>query len=57
MEYSGCKLLNLDNVPQKYHLQIKSITPFSNTTKKVVYLDDTSLLNEDNVYEFDIPDE
>lgn len=56
-EYSRCRQINIDTVPQKYHLQIKSITPSSNTTKKVVYLWDTTLLNEDDVYEFDIPDE
>ena len=56
-DYSRCRQINIDTVPQKYHLQIKSITPSSNTTKKVVSLEESTLLNEDDVYEFDIPDE
>ena len=56
-EYSNCTQISLDTVPQKYKLQIRSITPSSNTMKKVVYLDDVSLLNEEDAYSFDIPDE
>ena len=55
--YDWCKLINLDLVPSTYQLQIKSITPSSNTMKKVVYLNDKPLLNENDTYEFTIPDE
>ena len=55
--YGGCRQITLDTVPQSYQLQIKSITPNSNTLKKVVTLDDNPLLNEDDVYTFDIPNE
>jgi hypothetical protein len=44
-------------VPQSYQLQIKSVSPYSNTLKKVVALNDNSLLNENDTYTFDIPDE
>jgi hypothetical protein len=44
-------------VPQTYQLQIKSITPYSNTLKKVVTLDERSLLNENDTYTFEIPNE
>ena len=55
--YNRCTLINLDLVPSTYQLQIKSITPSSNTMKKVVYLNDKPLLNENDTYEFTIPDE
>ena len=44
-------------MPKTYQLQIKSITPSSNTTKKVVYLDGKPLLNENDTYEFTISNE
>jgi hypothetical protein len=44
-------------VPQTYQLQIKSITPSSNTLKKVVSLNGTSLLNENDTYTFEISEE
>ena len=44
-------------MPHTYQLQIKSITPNSNTTKKVVTLNGQSLLNENDTYTFTIPDE
>ena len=56
-DYSWCSDIFIDNPPQKFQLQIKSITPSSNTLKKVVYLDDKPLLNENDVYSFDILDE
>ncbi|MBR4634487.1 hypothetical protein IKO50_06155 [bacterium] len=47
----------MDTVPHTYQLQIKSITPNSNTTKKVVTLNGQSQLNENDTYTFTIPDE
>ena len=55
--YNRCREISLDTVPQTYQLQIKSIAPYSNTLKKVVTLDDKSLLNENDTYTFDIPNE
>ena len=56
-EYNWCKKIKLDTVPHTYQLQIKSITPNSNTTKKVVTLNGQSQLNENDTYTFTIPDE
>lgn len=53
----GCKDIMTETVPQSFQLQIKSISPFSNTTKKIVYLDDATLLNENDVYSFTIESE
>jgi hypothetical protein len=55
--YSNCKQINLEVVPKTYQLQIKSITPYSNTTKKAVFLNDKPVLNDNDTYTFDIPDE
>lgn len=55
--YSQCRQINLEVVPKTYQLQIKSISPSSNTTKKAVFLDDKPILNENDTYLFDIPDE
>jgi glutamate 5-kinase len=44
-------------MPQQYQLQIKSISPSSNTLKKVVSLNGVSLLNENDTYTFEIPQE
>ena len=55
--YDGCTQIDLSSIPQSYQLQIKKITPSSNTMKKVVYLDESTLLNENDTYSFDIPDE
>lgn len=55
--YSKCRQINLDAVPQAYELQIKSIAPYSNTTKKAVFLNDKPILNENDTYLFEIPDE
>jgi hypothetical protein len=44
-------------VPKTYQLQIKSITPNSNTTKKAVFLNDKPILNDNDTYLFEIPDE
>ncbi|MBQ5945614.1 hypothetical protein IJL65_04485 [bacterium] len=55
--YSQCRQINLEVVPQTYQLQIKSISPSSNTTKKAVFLDDKPILNENDTYLFEIPDE
>ena len=56
-EYDGCKKFELSTFPQTYQLQIKSITPNSNTMKKVVSLNGTAVLNENDNYTFDIVDE
>ena len=55
--YEKCTSIKLDSMPKTYQLQIKSITPSSNTTKKVVYLDGKPLLNENDTYEFTISNE
>ena len=55
--YGWCRHITLDTVPQSYQIQIKSVTPNSNTLKKVVTLDDKPLLNENDTYTFDIPNE
>lgn len=55
--YNWCKQIELSTIPQSYQLQLKSITPYSNTMKKVVYFDDAPVLNEDDIYAFNIPDE
>ena len=55
--YNWCTQIDLSIIPQSYQLQIKKITPSSNTMKKVVYLDETTLLNENDIYSFDISDE
>ena len=55
--YSNCKQINLEVVPKTYQLQIKSVTPSSNTTKKAVFLNEKPVLNENDTYTFDIPDE
>ena len=47
----------MEVVPKMYELQIKSVTPYSNTTKKSVFLNDKPLLNENDTYLFEIPDE
>ena len=52
-----CTEISLDSVPQTYQLQIKSVSPYSKTLRKVVALNDNSLLNENHTYTFDIPDE
>lgn len=54
---SSCDNVSMDVVPQSFQLQIKSIAPLSNTTKKVVSLDGVTLLNENDTYSFDIVDE
>ena len=55
--YSNCKQVELDVVPKSYQLQIKSVSPYSNTTKKAVFLNDKPILNDNDIYSFDIPDE
>ena len=55
--YSNCKQVDLDTVPAPYQLFIKSVTPSTNTTKNAVFLNDKPLLNENDKYTFDIPDE
>ena len=55
--YNWCTRISLDTVPHTYQLQIKSITPKSNTTKKVVTLNGQSQLNENDTYTFTIRDE
>ena len=55
--YSNCKLIELDKVPETYQLQIRSVTPSTNTTKKAVFLNDKPILNDNDRYAIDIPDE
>ena len=55
--YSKCRQINLEVVPKTYQLQIKSITPNSNTTKKAVFLNEKPILNDNDTYLFEIPDE
>jgi hypothetical protein len=47
----------LDKVPQQYQLQIKSVKPTSNTLSKKVALNGKQLLNENETYTFEIPEE
>ena len=56
-EYSNCRQISLEVVPKTYQLQIKSVNPYSNTTKKAVFLNDKPILNDNDTYTFDIPDE
>ena len=54
---SWCDDVFIDSIPQTIQLQVKSISPLSETTKKVVYLDDKPILNENESYTFDITQE
>jgi hypothetical protein len=53
-QYNNCTQINSNTVPQSYRLYIESIKPYSNTMKRVVYLNDVPLLNEDDIYSFDV---
>lgn len=55
--YSGCTSISLNTLPQTFQLQLKSVTPSSNSLKKVVYFEGKTLLNEDDIYTFDMPEE
>ena len=52
-----CKSIHLDSVPQTFQIHIKSVSPYSSTTKKTVYFQDKPVLNENDTYTFDITDE
>ena len=52
-----CKEINLNKIPQTYQLQIKSITPSNATLNKVVTFNDTPILNDNDTYTFNIPNE
>ena len=52
-EYNNCTQIDSNILPQSYQLHIDSIKPNNSTTKKVVYLNDNPLLNEDDTYSFD----
>lgn len=54
---NNCTQISLETIPQNFQLQLTSITPSYTTTKKVVYLDDKPLFNEDDVYNFDLLEE
>ena len=56
-DYSWCTSIFIDMPPQKFQLKIDSITPKSNTLKKSVYFNDKTVLDDDDVYSFNIPDE
>ena len=64
-DYSNCTEIKLDSVPQTYQLKIQSITPVTNETTKAVYFENIAesgknkkaLMDDDNVYEFTVPDE
>lgn len=51
-EFSKCTVISSDQLSKQYLLQIKSITPVSNTVTKAVYLDDVALLNDNDTFEF-----
>ena len=53
-DYSNCTQIDSSTVPQSYNLHIESIKPYSNTMKRVVYLNEVPLLNEDDTYSFDV---
>ena len=64
-DYSNCTQINLESVPQTYQLQIKSVTPMTINTSKAVYFEDASeytenthsLMEDNDIYEFTVPDE
>ncbi len=53
-ENKWCTEILLEEMPHTYQLQINSIQPYSNTLKKSVMLDEKFILNEDNIYTFNI---
>lgn len=55
--YDKCTAISLDSIPQSFQLQLNSITPSYATTKKVVYLDDKPLFNDEDTYNFDLTEE
>ena len=64
-EYNNCSEVNLEVVPQTYQLVIKSVTPKTINTSKAVYFEESSenienkhsLMEDDDTYEFTVPDE
>ena len=63
-ENNNCTEINLKNVPQTYQLKIQWITPITSDTSYAVYFEDEkstenthSLMEDNNVYEFTVPDE
>ena len=52
-----CTQIELSTIPRYYQLQLKSVTPDSNTTQKNAYLNDEALLNMDNIFNFEISNE
>jgi len=56
-EHDKCRQISSNEVPKTYRLYIKSIKPYSNTMKRAVYLDDLPLLNDEDMYTFDISTE
>lgn len=63
-EYNKCTEINLETVPQTYQVKIKWITPVTNNTVYGVYFEEEtatenvhSLMEDDGVYEFTVPDE
>ena len=55
--FNHCRQINLSEIPKKYQLKINSITPYSNSLKRVVSLDGKVLLNDNDIYTFTIPSE
>ncbi len=63
-QYSKCTQINLSTIPQDYQLQIKSISPKTINTSKVVYFEDeledenkNSLMEDNDTYDFTVREE
>ncbi len=56
-KFDKCTQINVAKMPKTYKLKIWEISPYSATIKKYVSFNGTVLLNENNTYTFDIPNE
>ena len=61
---NNCTEINLETIPQTYQLKIQSITPVTKNTTQWVYFEEEkaventhSLMEDNNVYEFTVPNE
>lgn len=55
--FDKCTQINISEMPKTYRLRLGEISPYSATLKKYVSFNGTVLLNEDDTYTFDIPNE
>lgn len=56
-DYLNCSNIPLDAIGQDFQIQIKSVLPSSNTVRKVVYLNERALLNEEDMFNFTLDKE